>query len=64
MLDIYKKGCSLVHELIINIYEEYKRYCERNGKIPISNLTIQKVESVAIRRTGKIKKDHKILDDL
>ena len=63
-LDIYKKGCSLVHELIINIYEEYKRYCERNGKIPISNLTIQKVESVAIRRTGKIKKDHKILDDL
>ena len=63
-LDIYKKGCSLVHELIVNIYEEYKRYCERNGKIPISNLTIQKVESVAIRRTGKIKKDHKILDDL
>jgi hypothetical protein len=63
-LDIYKKACNFVHELIINIYEEYKRFCERNGKIPISNLTIQKVESIAIGRIGKIKKVNKILNDM
>ena len=63
-LDIYKKACNFVHELIINIYEEYKRFCERNGKIPISNLTIQKVESIAIGRRGKIKKVNKILNDM
>ncbi len=63
-LDIYKKTCNFVHELIINIYEEYKRFCERNGKIPISNLTIQKVESIAIGRIGKIKKVNKILNDM
>jgi hypothetical protein len=34
------------------VYEEYKRYCERTGKTPTTNLTIQKEESVSTRRNG------------
>ena len=45
--DKYKKACSFVIELIINIYEEYKRFCERKKKNPISNLNIQKVEYIS-----------------
>jgi hypothetical protein len=48
--DKYKRACTLVQELIISVYEEYKRFCERNGKYPSSNLTIQKEESVSSRR--------------
>ena len=47
--DKYKKACSFVIELIINIYEEYKRFCERKKKTPISNLNIQKVEYISTR---------------
>jgi len=32
------------------VYEEFKRYCERTGKNPTTNLTIQKEESVSTRR--------------
>jgi len=41
-----------VQELIINVYEEFKRYCERTGKTPTSSLTIQKEESVSTRRNA------------
>jgi hypothetical protein len=37
---------------MINVYEEFKRYCERTGKTPTSNLTIQKEESVSTRRNA------------
>ena len=47
--DKYKKACSFVIELIINIYEEYKRFCERKRKTPINNLNIQKVEYISTR---------------
>ena len=47
--DKYKKACSFVIELIINIYEEYKRFCERKKKTPISNLNIQKIEYISTR---------------
>ena len=47
--DKYKKACSFVIELIINIYEEYKRFCERKKKSPIGNLNIQKVEYISTR---------------
>ena len=44
--DRYKRACYLVQELIINIYEEFKRFCERNGRIPNSNLTMHKEENI------------------
>ena len=47
--DKYKKACSFVIELIINIYSEYKRFCERKGKKPISNLNIEKAEYISTR---------------
>ena len=47
--DKYKKACSFVIELIINIYGEYKRFCERKGKKPINNLNIQKAEYISTR---------------
>ena len=47
--DKYKKACSFVIELIINIYGEYKRFCERKGKKPISNLNIEKAEYISTR---------------
>ena len=46
----YKAACSLVQELIINIYEEYKRYCERGSKTPISSLNIKKYEGIYSRK--------------
>ena len=45
-LDKYRKACIFVQELLINIYEEYKRFCERTGKTPNKNLTIQKLENI------------------
>ena len=47
--DRYKKACSFVIELIINIYGEYKRFCERKGKKPINSLNIQKAEYISTR---------------
>lgn len=47
--DKYKKACSFVIELIINIYGEYKRFCERKGKKPLSNLNIEKAEYISTR---------------
>lgn len=44
--DKYKKACSFVGELIINVYEEYKRFCARKGKVPNGNLTIEKLEYI------------------
>ncbi len=50
--DRYKRACILVQELIINVYEEFKRYCDRTGRNPTTNLTIQKEESVSTRRNA------------
>ena len=49
-LEKYRKACWFVQELLINIYEEYKRYCERNGKKPLVNLTIQKIENISTKK--------------
>lgn len=49
----YKNACILVQELIINIYEEYKRFCERNGKVPVVALNVKRVEGVTSRQEIK-----------
>ena len=66
-VDKYRKACSFVYELIINVYEEYKRYCERNSKTPMENLTVQKIESISTKKNtssnnNNINKD-KIIND-
>jgi hypothetical protein len=35
----------------MNTYEDYKRFCDRNGKVPTYNLTIQKEEGVSTRKS-------------
>jgi phage host-nuclease inhibitor protein Gam len=40
-----------VQELILNVYEEYKRYCEKNKKEPTKEIQIKKVETVTGRRS-------------
>jgi hypothetical protein len=45
-------ACTLVQELIINLYEEFKRFCERVGKTPNSNLAIQREEGVSTRKNN------------
>jgi hypothetical protein len=32
--DKYLIACNHVQELLLNVYEEYKRYCEKNKKEP------------------------------
>ena len=42
-----------MQELILNVYEEYKRFCEKTKKEPIKDLQIKKVETVtAIQSTA------------
>lgn len=50
--DKYKRACNLVQELIINVYEEYKRFCERNGRMPTTNLTILKEENISAKKNN------------
>jgi hypothetical protein len=35
----------------MNVYEEYKRYCEKNKKEPRQELSIKKIETVTGRRS-------------
>jgi hypothetical protein len=49
--DKYQIACNHVQELILNVYEEYKRFCEKTKKEPIKDLQIKKVETVTGRRS-------------
>jgi phage host-nuclease inhibitor protein Gam len=49
--DKYLVACNHVQELIMNVYEEYKRYCEKNKKEPRQELSIKKIETVTGRRS-------------
>ena len=49
--DKYKLACNHVQELIMNVYEEYKRFCEKNRKEPRQELQVKKIETVTGRRS-------------
>ena len=49
--DNYQIACNHVQELIMNVYEEYKRFCEKNKKEPKPDLQIKKIETVTGRRS-------------
>ncbi len=44
-------ACNHVQELILNVYEEYKRYCEKTRKDPKFDLQVKKIETVTGRRS-------------
>lgn len=48
--DKYQLACNNVQELILNVYEEYKRFCEKNRKEPNKEIQIKKIETVTGRR--------------
>jgi hypothetical protein len=37
----------------MNVYEEYKRFCEKNKKEPKPDLQIKKIETVTGRRSAQ-----------
>lgn len=41
-----------MQELIVNVYEEFKRFCERNGRTPTTNLTILKEENISSKKNN------------
>jgi hypothetical protein len=49
--DKYLVACNHVQELIMNVYEEYKRFCEKNKREPKMELAIKKIETVTGRRS-------------
>jgi len=51
--DKYIMARHLAKELILNVYEDYKRFCERTGKEPIVNLQIKMKENVSGIRSQK-----------
>ena len=49
-LDRYKIACNLVQDLVSNVYEEYKKFCEKNNKTPVSCLAIRREEGISSRK--------------
>lgn len=43
-------ACNLVQELVYTVHEEYKKYCERANKTPVSCLAIRKEEGISSRK--------------
>lgn len=42
----YSKAVMLVQELLINVYEDYKRFCEKVHKKPVCGGLIKKTEMI------------------
>jgi hypothetical protein len=57
-MDRYKTACNLVSELVQTVHEEYKKFCEKNGKNPVSCLAIRKEESISSRKNNNAKDDN------
>jgi hypothetical protein len=49
-MDRYKIACNLVSELVQSVYEEYKKFCEKNNRTPVSCLAIRKEENLSTRK--------------
>lgn len=49
--DKYQIACSHVQELILTVYEEFKRFCEKSKREPRADLAIKKTETVTGRRS-------------
>ena len=49
-LERYKKACNEVHELVSSVYEDYKKYCEKNNKPIVPCLAIRKEEGISTRK--------------
>jgi hypothetical protein len=41
---------QLVNELVLSVYEEYKKFCDKTGKTPVAFLAIRKEEGISSRK--------------
>jgi len=51
-MEKYNTACNLVQELINNVFEEYKKYCEKCGKIGVQFLAIRREEGMSTRKNN------------
>jgi hypothetical protein len=55
--DRYKTAINLVNELVASVYDEYKKYCEKNNKTPVPALALKKEEGISSRKSTVSKND-------
>jgi len=48
-LDKYKNACTLVQELVSSVYDDYKKFCDKNHR-NYPNFQIKKVEGTFSRK--------------
>lgn len=46
----YLQACQLVQDLIATVFEEYKKFCAKQNKTPVSKLALKKEEGLPIKR--------------
>jgi hypothetical protein len=51
--DRYKFACNLVQELVASVYEEYKKYCAKINRIPVTCLAIRKEEGISSKKKNE-----------
>ena len=50
--DRYKNAINLVQNLINTVYDEYKKYCEKHKKTPVSELAVKIEEGLPIKKNN------------
>lgn len=54
----YLQACQLVQDLIATVYDEYKKYCLKQGKTPIPKLASKKEEGLPVKRYNTLGPDN------
>mgnify|MGYP006133929173 CR=1 FL=1 len=47
----YQQACDLLEELILTVFDEYKKYCHKTNKIPLQKIYIKKEEGISRKST-------------
>ena len=54
-LDRYEVAVSMLHELLVNLYEEFKRFCEKSDWTP-PHLLVKRIEDIqGFRKEFKVR---------
>ena len=48
--DKYQLACNQVQELVMSVYDDYKRFCDKNNMKMVKELQVKKIESSSGRR--------------
>jgi len=47
----YQQACDLLEDLILTVFDEYKKYCHKTNKIPLQKIYIKKEEGISRKST-------------